>query len=270
MKNTQTLYQKASLEARASAESGFFGHFVKQMSSLLKKIGLFTDEVQTIAEANQRNEPLKRASKELSESSYTALRKRTVYTPKRLAKGATMLSLVEVVGDCLEAQEDIEKNVLNPWRGYISGLLTHPEELQQLNNLDKVKFTSLDKLHKALDKVIDGDLDQPTREFGDVYRNLKEWGQTCDKYNKLLERFSHARLERIAKEVKALQDLTNKLVERIEDDPETYAASPATLKTLAEGAYLMGLELEFYAMMTDQLNAINGALDNTVQRITGN
>lgn len=269
MKNTHMLFQKASLEARATGENGFFGHFVKQMSNLLEKIGLFTDKVQTVAEANQTNEPLKRANKDLAETSYTGLRKRTVYAPKRLSTKATMVELIDVVKECLEAQEDIEKNVLNPWRGYVAGLLTNPAELGQLNNLDKVKFTDLEKLHKKLDKVIDGDLDQPTREFGAIYRNYKEWGQTCDRYNKLLETFSHSRLSRIAKEVKELQKLTNQLVDRIEEEPEVYAASPATLKTLAEGAYLMGLELEFYAMMTDQLNAINGALDNTVQRISG-
>lgn len=270
MKNTHTIYQKASLEARASAENGFFGHFAKQMSSLLQKIGLFTDEVQTLAEEAHRKQPLKRADKALPETSYTSLRKRTVYAPKRLAKKATMLELLNVLGDCLEAQEGIEKNVLNPWRGYIAGLLTNPKELARLNNLDKVNFTDLEKLHKKLDKVIDGDLDQPTREFGVVYRNMKEWGQTCDRYNELIERFSHARLQRIAKEVKELQKLTIQLVERIEEESEVYKASPATLKTLAEGAYLMGMELEFYAMMTDQLNAVNGALDNTVQRISGN
>jgi len=261
--NLNQLYQRASLEARTdSKDQSVFG---AHLGRFIKGLTEFTDGL-TGNGVFGFNPDLKRVS---SKEDYMAVRNKNVYRPIHLKSGTSMVDFVELIKSNFEAQEDLEKRVLAPWRGILANFLTNPGELGKIYDIKELtkgklfKLSPLEDMEKDLKKVYNPNSSQPTEMFGKLYRNAAEWKDTCNITAKLNERAVALNFASLIEQATELNEMASRLADNIFNNPEEYATSKSAMQLLTEGSYIIGKELEFLGATGSMLDAISGAVAST-------
>tara|TARA_B100001057_G_scaffold463613_1_gene517980 strand:- start:199694 stop:200503 length:810 start_codon:yes stop_codon:yes gene_type:complete len=257
------LYQRASLEARTDAtDQTVFGvqfvrfiEGIKDFTNGMVGNGVFgfTGQVERVR----------------SKEDYMAVRNTTVYRPLHLAARTTMLQLAEVIEENFKLQKDIESRVFAPWRAVLANFLTNPSELKKLYDVDELKkgklidFVDIADIHKDVKKVYSPSNSQATDTFGNLYRNYKEWEETCKIVAKLNEEAIRLNFEGIVRQAEELNEMAGRLADHISESPEEYEISKSAQQLLAEASYMVGRELEYLGSTGAMLDSISGAIAST-------
>lgn len=259
------LYQRVSLEARADTnDQSIFGTQFGRLVEGLKNhaTGLVGNNVfgfnSNLGNINTNED-------------YMNIRNVSVYRPMHLAARAKMIDYVKAVKANFEAQRDIEVRILAPWRGMLANFLTNPNTLSNiydpadLKNGKLIKFTDLDKLKANLKKVHTASKTQPTETFGNLYSNVKEWGEVTKTTGKLNEEVVRLNFEGIVRQIDELYDMAGRLAENIGSGDERYQSSKSALALLADASFMVAQELEFLGATGTMLDSLSGSIASTVE-----
>jgi DNA polymerase/3'-5' exonuclease PolX len=268
MENTISLQAKAmSLEAFNVKAS------IKAMKELLPNfVKSITDFYSTLVVAeNQLTLDLIKADsleKTLKEVDYAAVRKMLVVGPKGL-KG-TYLDYLGAVEKAVDHAESLREKVLSPFMSWVTLLLSTPENLMSVRkpplvSNDRIKL--IDTIKEDLTKNIDPNSHQQRHLYGKLVQRNKDWSAVVDKTNELIDRYSRTDRKQIKQMVDDTVEALNRLILRVEEDPETYEMSGTTVATLAEQSYLLGKELEHYATTGYLLQELHTTVTDTVEEL---
>lgn len=206
--------------------------------------------------------------KVLKDVDYAAVRKMQVYGPKGI-KG-TYIDYLDAVEGAVKHAEDLKDKVLGPFMNWVTLLLATPENLQSVRQhplVGKDKLTELDKIRDTLTKQVDPLSNQQKHLYSKLVTRNKDWSVIIDRTNELSNRFSSTDRKAILQMVEDTTDALNRLIVRIEEDPETYKMSGTTIATLASQSFALGKELEHYSATGYLVQELVSVVTDTVSQL---
>lgn len=201
----------------------------------------------------------------LSEVSYTNTRELTVFIPPGFVGNYS--AYLDKLNDGKEYFVNLDKDVLNPAKAYISKLITDPNAL---NGAGAFRLTA-ERVEKwASDvSVYQGDnIATDMALFGDIFKSNTEY---LDSFAKATELNTYAKNITAVKTVREssneLVALFDKLIVRIESNPGQYKVNGNNAQSLTNLAYALARTVELYSVFIASSNAALVAMERTEERM---
>jgi alkylhydroperoxidase/carboxymuconolactone decarboxylase family protein YurZ len=199
---------------------------------------------------------------------YTDLMDLPVYTPPGLS--CSYVELVKTLSDSEEIASALLKDVLVPFNKWIATQLSSPDRLLSISSahIPGIHFHDIKRASKELADCYSNSSSQVEVKFGSVFKRNSEFFDAGSDLNTVMTRASQTNPALVREKIEEVTDNLNKLVERIEADPETYKVSGAVVKSLAEVAVSIAKECEFYSVFQYQLRAAVTAYADSEERLS--
>ena len=210
----------------------------------------------------------RKIKKALRDVNYTSLSPITVYVPDGLS--VTYLEYVRVLEQGQDICDGLDENVLEPFNKWISEMLTNPESLRSLRNIDSLKgldIHDVDTVKRDIAQCFSEESAVVERPYNEVVLSNNEFDTVLSKLNSLVDRQSATNRTALVEKVELITENLDTLIARIDDDPETYQMSGKNMRTLSELAYVMGREIEFYSIYAYQLRDLVLRVNETVEKL---
>jgi hypothetical protein len=191
-----------------------------------------------------------------------------VIGPKGLK--ATYTDYIGVVDDAVTHSEVLLDKVLTPFANWVTLLLATPENLKSIQNFPVTPADSRKKLENiriGLEKCIDPRSNQQNHLYSKLVTRNKDWIEIIERTNDLSSRFMSTGRKQIVQKVSDITEALDKLLNRIEEDPDTYELSGVTVSSLAEQCYTVGKEIEHYSATGYLVQELNVAVQDTVKKL---
>jgi hypothetical protein len=194
-------------------------------------------------------------------SNYMLLRRTPVMVPKGLA--TTYLKHLSTLNKAQDAVDGLIQETLEPFEKHLAVLLTDPSTLQSQREskiVDKVVTHDIESIRDLIAKDFSRD-GAERRPYGDLITRQAEWPKIASEYNDLVERLARVPRKTVLDLVKTISEHLDKLLQRMESDPETYAASGVSISELAKVSFVMAQEVEFYATHTFMIEQLQASIE---------
>lgn len=208
-------------------------------------------------------------SREVQKAQYVGLREVEVVTPPGLK--VDFLTYAEKLIAGTKAMLTLKQDVLVPFNSWLGAKLGNPSALNALTgnlNIAGLKPHDVEKLHADILACFQdhGKL-EVLSTYGNVIKRNGDWNALSKHVADLLNAFSDAHHKEIVALVNQATNLMDQLQRRIEEEPETYKLSPTTLQGLANTAYILGQQVEFYGLLRHRVDEFGHALDQNVNKL---
>lgn len=265
--------EQAAIELTTEALS-FRGSFDTLRLKLPEYFNAVTDFVGNLMPGNAAQLDLlnERKHYELSKKGdYMSLRRYPVMVPKGL--NTTYLKHLGTLSVAQDAIDGLIQETLAPFEKHLAVLLTNPETLQSQREskiVDKVITHDIESVRALIAKDFSRD-GAERRPYGSLIGRQSEWVPIARDYNNLVERLARISRKEVLALVELISEHLNKLLQRMESDPETYAATGVTIAELAKVSFVMAQEVEFYAThsyMMEQLQVSIEAAEEVISSLS--
>lgn len=208
-------------------------------------------------------------SREVQKVQYVGLREVEVFTPAGLK--VDFLTYAQVLTGATKSALTLKQDVLIPFTKWLGAKLGSPTSLNALTgNLAIAGYHPHDteKLQKQISDcfVSSGKLEVVAPYAAAIKRN-GDWAPLSKDVAELLSAFSDAHHKEIVGLVNEATGLMDTLLRRIQEEPDVYKLSPATLQALATIAYQIGCEIEFYGLLRHRVDEFGKALDDSINKL---
>ena len=169
------------------------------------------------------------------------------------------LTIATHLEKCAVSMNTLERDVLTPFSSWVANKLSNPSTLASLSGtlaIPGYKPHDLAGFDKEFRTFFESGVVANSREipYGMAFRRNADWGPLADKMGglekALVENGQHKRIREL---VDNIDNMLGRLIQRIEEDGETYKVSPTTLHALADAAYTVANEMQFYSMLTHRV-----------------
>jgi hypothetical protein len=255
--STEAINLRGSFDSLREKLPGFFDKLTGFVNGLLPNEELQLDLF------NQR-----KYAKLSKKGDYMTLRRRNVMVPKGLQ--VSYLKHLTSLNRNQDALDELLTETLRPFERHLATLLSNPETLKSQRDskiIDKVVTHDIESLRTEMAKDFNKDSAE-RRSYGDLVGRQSDWPKIAGEFNDLVERMARISRKEVLSLVETISGHLNKLIERMETDPETYEASGLKISELAKVSFVMAEEVEFYAtqaFMVEQLQASIEAASDLVR-----
>ena len=246
---------------------------VKAMRELLPNfVGSITQFYSTFSQSDKDlaigTVPPQNFKRSLKNVNYVAVKDVTFTGPMGLQ--TTYVQYINEIENSVALSEKLVSDVLQPFSNWVAVMLSTPENLKSVSNLP-IDTKALDKERDALVehlvKVVDPKSPQTSFRYGSLVSRNADWDIIVNKTNDLASRLMLTDRKKIMRMVDDLTEMLSRLVERIEEDPETYQLSGNTTSVLATLCYSAGKSLEQYSNSSVMVQELVTTVTRTVDEL---
>lgn len=164
---------------------------------------------------------------------------------------------------------DIIKDNLTPFLHFLEDMLTNKTSMSsvtQYSGVLKTLAVKREKLNIAFGTCFEDGSFETSRTFGDVYSSKTDYLAAIDQTEILNEWLSKVKTTEIQKLVTRICDVLDALVAQVNKDVAT-DMSKTNLKYLADCAYEVGREVEFFALLVYRIQAACASMNFNSEKL---
>lgn len=189
----------------------------------------------------------------------------TAHVPEGLA--VTYLEYLDSLELAVRHATDITDGVLSPYSLFLAQLVSNAEERFSSGRIDQT-YPNLAKERESFNKSL-GQCFKPGStkaevKYGDVVNRNADWPQIFRRSEQLVTMVNKVDRKVLDRKVAECARLLDIVLEKVKRE-ELNDANPQVVKNLAEGAYQVACELEFYSVTHYKAEAFAAAVSRTVQ-----
>ena len=210
----------------------------------------------------------RKVEKLLAKTNYATLRPVTVYTPIGLK--ADYLTYLNVLNQAVDISSALIPEILAPFNKWLAIQLTNPSALSSLRSgLDIPDYVvhNISILQKELGKCFSHGGVNSQYTYGEAVARNADWHAADTLINAMVIKRSSIKATEIVRLVEEVTANLDKLLQRINEEPEVYKLSGVTVDTISKICYNMGVEIEFYSVISYQLQAMQVAFADSCERL---
>ncbi len=202
---------------------------------------------------------------DLGKHNYADVMGLSAWTPEGL--NVTYLEYALVLDAAVEHAAKLMDSVLVPYSGYLSALLTNTTAKFSAENITlnyKAMAKDRDLLNTNLGKCFAPGSNKAVATIGRVIKRNADWPAVFTASDALVQTMN--KIDRVAlkKKIEECTDLLERISGKIKRE-EFEGVSPNVLENLADGAYQVASELEFYSITYYKVLALTEAINRTVK-----
>lgn len=210
----------------------------------------------------------RKVEKLLAKTNYATLRPVTVFTPVGLK--VSYLEYIEALEEASAITTKLTSECLNPFNVWLAVQLSNPTALSSLRSgLDIPGFVvhDISEVQRKLGKCFSQGGVSSQYTYGQSVARNADW-HACDvRINNLVTKHSSINPSEVVRLVQEVTANLDKLLLRLSEEPEIYKLSGVTLDTISKLCYTIGVEIEFFSVITYQLQAMQVAFADSCKRI---
>lgn len=215
--------------------------------------------------------PLSRDQKKflklLQDIPYTELSELKAYVPEGMR--VTYLEYLNILIPVTEYLKTIQGNVLQPYCMFLAQMVS---DVKMSTTIDSKKnfYDNLEGYREGTYKVFSGLYDKDSYKAETkvklVVERNQDWVAVLNKLNEVVENVKSVDLDLIKKSVVEATTYLELFYKTLESDTDKKTSREAASR-LAEGAYTVAKELEFFSSTYYRVLALNGSIENTIKHI---
>lgn len=204
----------------------------------------------------------------LETTPYSEVREVRAYKPEGLK--VTFLEFLDALDPEIDYVKKLETDVLHPYASFLAQIVSDNKVITSTNTND-IYYNKMqerrDKAYTVLSNCYQANSVAGTAIVKSVVDRNSDWNTLFIRANSSIERISSINRESMKKSLKQSQDYLDIIIEKIESG-KLDNISPETTKQLANGAWQIGKEVEFFSTTYFRLLTLRGSIENTVNKIT--
>lgn len=164
----------------------------------------------------------------------------------------------------------VKEEVLQPFSKWLSMALASPGNLAAHAPAKFLKAVKVRNLTAEVNKVnacFDAKSLTASQPLGNVIRRSNDWPALAAEAVQIQTMFGKEDHRQLVDEVNKCTDLLGQLLTRIQEDPSVYKTSPTTVGLMADVAYAVAKEVEFYGILRYKAVEHQVALEGIVEKI---
>lgn len=199
---------------------------------------------------------------------YTDLRETIVVVPPGLKVDLETYSTK--LAKAAEYASTFRAEVLDPFHRWLSGKISDPSSLASMRpalEIEGYKKRPYEAQMSALANCFDDKSEVGEVPYGKALRRNADWAEIVSNAQKIQEIFLKDDQHLTQREIVQTSDLMDLLLKRLNESPEEYQLSKATLTSLADATLALAREIEFYGMVRYRLLEFDHAIKETIARL---
>lgn len=206
-----------------------------------------------------------KSAKEADE--YMKLRNKKVPVPAGLS--TTFLEHLGTLEENQQYADTLMSDVLIPTEKYLGRLLDKPDNMKsQIEDslISVIGQRDIDSAKANMHDDFSKDQAQ-SRKYSDVIKRQGDWDTLYKRMDDLESRIdAHDPIDTVDM-VTTISEYLDVIIERLEEDPETYNMSGVTISTLTKLTYLIATEVEFMSVHTFMYKEFKTAVEETAKAV---
>lgn len=182
---------------------------------------------------------------------------------------ARMVEYLAVLEECAVHSQDLLTRLVNPFVTFLEDISTNKASMASVTryaNAQKMTSNERDKLNAAMGKCFKVGSHATSAKLSSIFVSKAEYIQAVD----ASECLSVWLTKTDDKKLQAGVDRACVLLDRIADDVgegKIVEASKTNLTHLADCAYELGREVEFYALLVYRIHAVSASMNNAAEKL---
>lgn len=164
---------------------------------------------------------------------------------------------------------DIIKDNLTPFLHFLEDIITNKASISsvtQYSGVLKTMAVKREKFNTSFGTCFDTGSYETTRSFGEVYSSKNDYLAAIDQTEILNDWLSKVKTKEIHKLVARICEVLDTLVEQVNKEAFT-DVSKTNLKYLADCAFEVGREVEFFALMVYRVQAVSASMNFNADKL---
>jgi hypothetical protein len=218
--------------------------------------------------ADPKNEILpihySKLARKLADLKYDAIANVQVMIPPGLK--VTYLDHIKNFEATRDLIEHLRRDVLVPFGVWVNLKLSNPSQLSSVAGGLDIHGLVLPDTKKAAETLLEGvnpSVHQTQVSYKAVVKRNADWPVIENKLEELNNVLMLTEQKRLVGEVRDLTESLDKLITRIQEQPDDYNVSPGILSLFAKTCYGVAKALEFYSVYAYQLKSLTVAVQDT-------
>lgn len=263
----QLRIQRDMVAMEAFLSTDLFGFMRDIVPSLVNEFHNFTARFAPDAPAIPLTSAQADFVKEINKHSYLDLVPLTAFVPEGLE--TTYLEYSDRLDVAVDHADRILTEVLGPYTVFLSQLISNKE--QKLSTLSMESFyKKLEEGRKNANLALGGCFGKgSTRtevKYGDVIRRNNDWPTVFHNVEHLSKEMNRVDRKLLTKKVTECDHLLSIIIEKIKRE-EFVDVSPQVVQNIADGAYQIAAELEFFSVTYYKTLAFVEAINRSMQHV---
>lgn len=206
----------------------------------------------------------------LNDMKYMDVRGNQVYVPTGLK--VSYLEFLEALQSAEQVADRLVPETLNPLSVWLATALASPDTLGSMRGIVITNYKShdIDTPNRKIAACFDKNGVTGLVPMGQAIKRNADWPLVIDAVNELNTKFNAVNRTEIIKLVEHVTEMLDRLVLRIQSEPETYVISGANMNALAKLCYSVAREIEFYSLFAYQMQMVTVAVKDTAKLIENN
>ncbi len=207
----------------------------------------------------------------LSQLGYSNARLLTIYVPDGFT--GLMVDYLKGSEPAIEMGQLFVSTTLIPFKAFAASLLANPEQLaneRPFPALEKVQFQDkLIQLHQehyqsfiAADNAMGNEL-----PFGSVYQSTRQYDEVMKLMVEISKRTHSINQAQALRDISQINELLEKLITRVEANPDKYAVNTPRLMELADLTQKLAFEADFIAGLINSMYLVEESMEATERKI---
>lgn len=180
-----------------------------------------------------------------------------------------MTKYTSVLLDATVTASDLVKVSLDPFQSFLEDVITNKASLSSVTSYSGVMKTlgvARVRLNNEFGKCFKDQSFETVASFGNVFTNKTDYLRAIDDVEKLNNWLGKVSIKAIEAKVKRICQLLDTLVEQVNNEVYT-DVSKSNLTYLAECAYDIGREVEFFAILIYRIQTVSASMNVASEKV---
>lgn len=260
-------YRTIALEAQGGHDS--LQSALSRLPAFFKEVsGKLSQVFQSSIDAFWKPKDLSWAAGVLMHHDYMTLR--TIEMPALPTLRSDYLTYTAALADDAKLCATILRQYLDPLASAVAYFLANQDHLAQHHPVDELHHFDLKKFDqhlKATGRLLDPKHAEGLKPYGKLIKRQNDWHEILAHVETIGKVFRESDHAAFAYSVERVNELLNKLLRRVSDEPDTYRLSGPTLDVLTKAAYVTATAVEFYGLTYKRAMNLEVAMQSLVEAV---
>jgi hypothetical protein len=201
----------------------------------------------------------------MQKHSYADVMALTAYVPEGLR--TSYLEYAVLLDNAVVHASQLMDNVLVPYSAYLAALVTNTEQKLSNQNI-KLDYPAMaktrDVINAALGQCFTPGSSKAEASIGQVVKRNADWPAVFTTSQNLITTINKVDRRALQRKIEECTDLLDRIAAKIKRD-EFEGVSPQVVDNLADGAFQVASELEFYSVTFYKVLALTESVNRTIK-----